>query len=52
MEALHVYVADFFHHEGLEEVCSRQFDETALLAMGESSINKADGRGFGRGVGG
>jgi hypothetical protein len=35
---LHVYVAEFFHHEGLEEVCSRQFDETALLAMGESSV--------------
>jgi hypothetical protein len=34
LAAIHQYTADFFQNQGLEEVCSRQFDETALLAMG------------------
>ena len=34
MEALHKYVSDFFHQQGLQGFCSRNFDETALLALG------------------
>ena len=31
---MHQYVSDFYKRQGLEKVCSRKFDETALLAMG------------------
>lgn len=35
---MHQYVADFYHNQGLENVCTRKFDETALLAMGKALI--------------
>ena len=34
LAAIHQYTADFYDKEGLAEVASRQFYETALLAMG------------------
>jgi hypothetical protein len=34
LEAVHQYVSDFYKRQGLEKVCSRKFDETALLPMG------------------
>jgi hypothetical protein len=34
LEAVHQYVSDFYKRQGLEKVCSKKFDETALLAMG------------------
>ena len=36
LAAVHEYVADFFHKNRVENVCSRQFEETALLALGIS----------------
>ena len=35
---MHQYVADFYHNQGLEDVCTRKFDETALLAMGTALV--------------
>jgi hypothetical protein len=42
--ALHQYAADFYKKQGLEEVCTRKFDETALLAMGNRLKTLADSR--------
>jgi hypothetical protein len=45
LKALHQYTSDFFNRQGLEDVCSRQFDETALLTMGMSfAYGGANGR--------
>jgi hypothetical protein len=38
LTAVHEYVADFFQKNGVENVCSRQFEETALLALGIAAI--------------
>lgn len=37
---MHQYVSDFYHNQGLEDVCTRQFDETALLAMGTALVRR------------
>jgi hypothetical protein len=42
--ALHQYAADFYQKQGLEEVCTRNFDETALLAMGNRLKTLVDSR--------
>jgi hypothetical protein len=37
---VHQYVSDFYHNNGLEDVCTRQFDETALLTMGTALVRR------------
>ena len=37
---MHQYVADFYHNQGLEDFCVKQFDETALLATGTTLVQR------------
>jgi hypothetical protein len=39
LEAVHQYVGDFYKRQGLQKVCSKKFDETALLAMGRELLS-------------